>query len=67
MLAFGARVEAGKVPTEGIREVDAIDHRFAERFGFVVKHLAIGRDRGDGVELRVHPALVHNATRRSQT
>jgi len=62
MLAFGARTEAGMVPTEGIREVDAIDHRFAERFGFVVKHLAIGRDRGDGVELRVHPALVRKDT-----
>ena len=58
MLAFGARVEAGDVPTEGIRGVDPIDHRFAERFGFVIKHLAIGCDRGDGVELRVHPALV---------
>ncbi|MDP9148319.1 MAG: homoserine dehydrogenase [Myxococcota bacterium] len=58
MLAFGARVEAGRVPTEGIRGIDPIDHRFAERFGFVVKHLAIGRDHGDGVELRVHPALV---------
>jgi homoserine dehydrogenase len=62
MLAFGARVEAGRVPTEGIRGVDPIDHRFAERFGFVVKHLAIGRDRGDGVELRVHPALVRRDT-----
>lgn len=62
MLAFGARVEAGRVPTEGIREIDPIDHRFAERFGFVIKHLAIGRDRGEGVELRVHPALVRRDT-----
>jgi homoserine dehydrogenase len=62
MLAFGARVEAGDVPTEGIRGVDPIDHRFAERFGFVIKHLAIGCDRGDGVELRVHPALVRRDT-----
>jgi homoserine dehydrogenase len=62
MLAFGARVEAGRVSTEGIRGVDPIDHRFAERFGFVIKHLAIGRDRGDGVELRVHPALVRRDT-----
>ena len=59
MLAFGARVESEGVPTEGIRGVDPINHRFAERFGFVIKHLAIGYDRGDGVELRVHPALVH--------
>jgi homoserine dehydrogenase len=62
MLAFGARVEAGLVPTEGIRAIDPIDHRFAERFGFTIKHLAIGRDRGDGVELRVHPALVRRDT-----
>ncbi len=62
MVAFGARVEAARVPTEGIRGIDPIDHRFAERFGFVVKHLAIGRDRGDDVELRVHPALVRKDT-----
>jgi homoserine dehydrogenase len=62
MLAFGARVEAGRVPTEGIRGIDTIDHRFAERFGFTIKHLAIGRDDGDGIELRVHPALVPRDT-----
>jgi homoserine dehydrogenase len=62
MLAFGAKVEASRVPTEGIRAIDPIDHRFAERFGFVIKHLAIGRDRGQGVELRVHPALVRKDT-----
>jgi homoserine dehydrogenase len=62
MLAFGARVEAARVPTEGIRGIEPIDHRFAERFGFIVKHLAIGRDHADGVELRVHPALVPRDT-----
>jgi homoserine dehydrogenase len=58
MLAFGARVESERVPTEGIRGIDPIDHDFADRFGYTIKHLAIGRDRGDSVELRVHPALV---------
>jgi homoserine dehydrogenase len=58
MLAFGARVEAERVPTEGIRAIEPVDHRFAEQFGFVIKHLAVGYDRGDSVELRVHPALV---------
>ena len=58
MLAFGARVDASHVPTEGIRGIDAIDHDFADRFGYAVKHLAIGRERGEAVELRVHPALV---------
>src|SRR5581483_9748746 len=38
--------------------VDDIDHRFAERFGYVIKHLAIGRDLGASLELRVHPTLI---------
>ena len=58
MLAFGARIESERVPTEGIRNIDSIDHDFADRFGYAIKHLAIGRDRGESVELRVHPALV---------
>jgi homoserine dehydrogenase len=58
MLAFGARVDTKEVHVEGIRSIDAQDHRFAERFGYVIKHLAIGRDRGDSIELRVHPALI---------
>jgi homoserine dehydrogenase len=62
MLAFGARIEAARVPTEGIRGIEPIDHRFGERFGFIIKHLAIGRDHGEGVELRVHPALVPRDT-----
>jgi homoserine dehydrogenase len=65
MLAFGARVEAGRVPTEGIRAIAPVDHRFAERFGFAIKHLAIGRDHPEGVELRVHPALVRRDTQLS--
>lgn len=58
MLAFGARVSIDEVPVEGIRALEPIDHRFAKRFGHVIKHLAIGRDAGDAIELRVHPALV---------
>ncbi len=60
MLAFGVKVEHGKIPTEGIRSIEPIDHRFADRFGYVIKHLAIGKDQGDRIELRVHPTLVHN-------
>jgi homoserine dehydrogenase len=58
MLAFGARVDHREVSVEGILGIEEIDHRFAERFGFTLKHLAIGRDLGDRIELRVHPALV---------
>lgn len=58
MLAFGAKLDGVHVSTEGIRAVEAVDHAFAARFGFVVKHLAIAEDRGSSLELRVHPALI---------
>lgn len=62
MLAFGARLDGASVSTEGIDAVEPIDHAFAERFGFVVKQLAIAKLKGEGqaapLELRVHPALV---------
>lgn len=59
MLAFGARLDGAKVPTEGIDVVEPVDHAFAERFGFVVKQLGIAKVHGNGsLELRVHPALV---------
>jgi homoserine dehydrogenase len=62
MLAFGARVDSEKVHTEGIRAIEPIDHRFAARFGFAIKHLAIGKDHGEALELRVHPALIAKDT-----
>jgi len=58
MLAFGARVDHRAVSVEGIGAIDETDHRFADRFGYTIKHLAIGRDLGASIELRVHPALV---------
>lgn len=58
MLAFGARVAESDVAVEGIRGIDQLDFRFADRFGYTIKHLAIGRDLGERVELRVHPTLI---------
>jgi homoserine dehydrogenase len=58
MLAFGARVPPEAIHVEGIESLDERDHAYAERFGYVIKHLAIGRDLGDAIELRVHPTLI---------
>jgi homoserine dehydrogenase len=58
LLAFGASVDPDRVPVEGIRGIEQIDFQFANRFGFTIKHLAIGRELGDRVVLRVHPALI---------
>jgi len=59
LLAYGATVKPSEVPTEGIRAIEPIDHRFAARFGYAIKHLAVGRETADrSLDLRVHPALV---------
>lgn len=58
MLAFGADVAGAEVHTEGIDQLEPEDHAYADRFGFVLKPLALGRDHGTALELRVHPALV---------
>ena len=58
MLAFDTSVSTEQFLIEGIEGVEDIDFRFADRFGFTLKHLCIGHDRGEQVELRAHPALV---------
>lgn len=64
-LAFGKRVEPERVQTSGLRSLEPVDHASADRFGYVVKPLAIAADTGlvDPVlgpvlALRVGPALV---------
>ncbi|HKU44651.1 MAG TPA: homoserine dehydrogenase, partial [Polyangiales bacterium] len=58
-LAYGVRLDLDQVATSGIDEVSAIDIAFANRFGYVIKPLAVARALQDGaLDLRVHPALV---------
>lgn len=56
--AFGMPVRFGDAHVEGIRTLQALDVACAERLGYRVKLLGIARRQGEGVELRVHPALV---------
>ncbi|MCB9666719.1 MAG: homoserine dehydrogenase [Myxococcales bacterium] len=58
-IAFGAHVSVTDITTEGIERIAAIDMLFADRFGYVIKHLAIARLTEHGsLDLRVHPTLV---------
>lgn len=58
-IAFGARVVAGDVYREGIRDLTPADIDFARRMGFVVKLLAIAeRVQDDAIAVRVHPAML---------
>jgi homoserine dehydrogenase len=58
MLGFGLTPGGDPMHVEGIRAIEPVDHRFAARFGYRIKHLVVGRDHGESVELRTHPALV---------
>lgn len=58
MLAFGALPPEDGLLVEGIRDLSPVDVAMAERFGCTVKHLVVGRDHGDRVELRAHPAFL---------
>jgi homoserine dehydrogenase len=57
-LCFGTRVDFSKVYTEGITKVAAIDIQFATQMGYKIKLLAIGKNDGERIEVRVHPTMI---------
>ncbi|MBL4611545.1 homoserine dehydrogenase [Halopseudomonas sp.] len=57
-IAFGIPLQFDKAYTEGISKLTTADVRYAEAFGYRIKHLGIARRTADGVELRVHPTLI---------
>ncbi|MCY3838004.1 MAG: homoserine dehydrogenase [Gammaproteobacteria bacterium] len=57
-LAFDATIDFDGVHVEGISGIDIEDIRYARELGFSIKHLGLARLHDDGVEARVHPALV---------
>ena len=57
-LAFGRSLDRDSVRVEGIRAIEEEDLRAAESLGFVLRHIAVGRDLGATLDLRVHPALL---------
>jgi homoserine dehydrogenase len=57
-VAFGCRINFDDIAVEGIRQVSALDFRFAEELGYRIKLLGITRRTENGVEQRVHPCMV---------
>jgi homoserine dehydrogenase len=57
-IAFGIPVQFDKAHIEGITKLEPADIRCAEQLGYRIKLLGITRRRPEGIELRVHPALV---------
>ena len=56
--AFGVPLQFDKAYTEGIAEIQLADVKYAEQFGYRIKHLGISRRTDTGIELRVHPTLI---------
>lgn len=57
-LAFNSNISFQDVFAEGISAVTPQDIQYAEELGCVIKLLAIAKNQEDGIEVRVHPALL---------
>jgi homoserine dehydrogenase len=57
-LAFHTTVRPEDVYREGITQLTPRDFQYAHELGYAIKLLAIARRNEDGVQARVHPALV---------
>ncbi len=57
--AFGIPLNFAAVSTQGISGISLLDLSCAEDLGYRIKHLGIARKTKNGVEMRVHPTLIH--------
>jgi homoserine dehydrogenase len=57
-IAFNTRVPLDQVYLEGITRITAEDIKYAAELNYVVKLLGIAKESEEGVEVRVHPALL---------
>lgn len=57
-LACGVPLNIDAVYKEGINSVTQNDIAFASELGYRIKHLGIFRQHENGLEVRVHPALI---------
>ncbi|MBI3988533.1 MAG: homoserine dehydrogenase [candidate division NC10 bacterium] len=57
-IAYRSYVDLRSIYIEGIRAVDPSDIQYAKELGYRVKLLAIAKEVGGELEVRVHPALI---------
>ncbi len=61
-LAFGEKITAADIFTEGIRPISPIDFQYAHRLGHTIRLICAARLTGDGLTLSVRPALIPETT-----
>ncbi|MCF8011531.1 MAG: homoserine dehydrogenase [Clostridiales bacterium] len=57
-IAFNSRVTLDDVYVEGITGISTTDIAYAEKLNYIVKLLGITKETPEGIEARVHPALI---------
>ncbi|MDR2587409.1 MAG: homoserine dehydrogenase [Coriobacteriales bacterium] len=57
-IAFNTDVSIEQVSTEGISSLSPIDLNYAREMGYAIKLLAIAKRTGEGIDIRVHPAML---------
>ncbi len=57
-LSFKSRVTLDDVYCEGIREITPLDLSAARDMGYSVKLLALAHQSDEGIDVRVHPAMI---------
>ncbi|MBR6012865.1 MAG: homoserine dehydrogenase [Selenomonadaceae bacterium] len=58
-IAFNSRVTFENVSVEGITKITPQDIAHAEKLGYAVKLLAVGKESELGIDVRVHPVLLN--------
>ncbi|MFN3813555.1 MAG: homoserine dehydrogenase [Aquificaceae bacterium] len=59
-IAFGKYIPFEEVYVEGIRNVDVLDVELGKEIGYTLKLLAISKQKGGELEVRVHPTFIRS-------
>lgn len=57
-IAFGTAVPFDQIYIEGIEDITVDDIEFGKELGYCLKLIAMAKDLGDDIEVRVHPTFV---------
>ena len=57
-IAFHSRVNVEDIYAEGITKITQRDIDYARQSGYVIKLLAIAKQNGEKIQIRVHPTLI---------
>ncbi|MGE4273313.1 MAG: homoserine dehydrogenase [Desulfitobacterium sp.] len=60
-IAFNSRVTVNDVYVEGISKITSEDIAYARELNSTIKLLAVAKSQADGIEVRVHPAILPNS------